>query len=461
MTRASSHSGIGLRAATLLVAGNMIGVGAFTTSGFALADLGSPAQVVAAWTLGGVIALCGALSYAGLAARLPGNGGEYLFLARAVHPLVGFLAGWVSLFAGFTAPIAVAAHGLEAYAEAALGVSLPGPGLGAMAILACGVVHATSRAAGLRVQSGAVVVKLAAILLFLLLGAIALGIEGGSAAGVEGGDGGSGLAGAASGAASSTSAAGTPFSLPAFAVTLVWISFAYSGWNAAVYVAGELERPTRVLPRALLAGTVAVSLLYVALNAVFVYAAPVSALAGRADVGAVAAEAIGGAWARTCLAGIVALGLFTSISAMVMVGPRVYAQMASDGLLPAALAGGGDSPRNAIALQVVLAIAAFFVADLRALLDYAGFLLGLSAAATVACLFLPRIRTAQGPRVWGAPLVPILFIVATLGSSAFLVQREPIEAAFGLGTLALGTLVYGLQRRLPRRSGASSRVAPR
>jgi len=423
---AERPEGIGLRAAALLVAGNMIGVGAFTTSGFALADLGSPAQVILAWIVGGAIALCGALSYAGIAARLPGNGGEYLFLSRAVHPLLGFLAGWVSLFAGFTAPIAVAAHGFEAYLAAALGVTLPVPGLGAVAIVACGALHAASRAGGLRLQSGAVAAKLVAIGLFLVLGAWVL-------ARLE---------------ASQTSVvvASPGFHLPAFAVTLVWISFAYSGWNAAVYVAGELARPAWTLPRALVLGTLGVSFLYVALNAVFVLAAPVESLAGRADVGAVAAEALGGPWARAALAGIVTLGLFTSISAMVMVGPRVYAQMALDGWLPSVLAGGDESPRPAIALQVALAVAAYLVADLRELLDYAGFLLGLSAAATVATLFLPSVRRLEGPPVWGAPIVPLVFIGATLGSSAFLVLREPLEAAFGLGTVAVGVVVFAFMR---------------
>lgn len=424
---AGRPEGIGLRAATLLVAGNMIGVGAFTTSGFALADLGSPPQVILAWGVGGAIALCGALSYAGIAARLPGNGGEYLFLSRAVHPLLGFLAGWVSLFAGFTAPIAVAAHGLEAYLAAALGADLPGPGLGALAIVACGLLHAASREGGLRLQSGAVLAKLVAILLFLVLGAWGL-------AGPE--------------AEATPEVAVSPaFHLPVFAVTLVWISFAYSGWNAAVYVAGELDRPAWTLPRALVLGTLAVSCLYVALNTVFVLAAPVDVLAGRADVGAVAAEALGGPWARAALAGIVSLGLFTSISAMVMVGPRVYAQMAVDGLLPSVLAGGDESPRPAIGLQVVLSVAAYLLADLRELLDYAGFLLGLSAAATVATLFLPSVRRLEGPPVWGAPIVPLVFIAATLGSSAFLVLREPGEAAFGLATVAVGAAVFAFMRR--------------
>ena len=181
-------------------------------------------------------------------------------------------------------------------------------------------------------------------------------------------------------------------------------------------------------------------------------AAPVSALAGRAEVGAVAAEALGGAPARAALAVIVALALFTSISAMVMVGPRVYAQMAEDGLFPARLRPEGDQPRAAIALQVVLALVAYGVGELRDLLLYAGFLLGLSAAATVACRFLPTVSARSPSRVVpGMPWAPLVFLVTTLGSAGFMVWREPVQAAVGLGTLVVGVGVYGLQRRLATR----------
>lgn len=448
-----AHRGIGLRSAAALVAGNMIGAGVFTTSGFALADLGSPALVVLAWAVGGAIALCGALAYAGLAAELPGNGGEYLFLSRVVDPRVGFLAGWISLCAGFTAPIAIAAHGLEAYVEGAFGGAAPPGLLGATAIGLCGAVHAARRGAGLRLTDVAVGLKLTAIVGFIAIGAwVLLAGDGfapsGTGAGAAHGTGGAaaGVAGIAS-TASSGAAGEAGFPVGAFAVTLVWISFAYSGWNAAVYVAGELREPERTLPRALALATVGVAFLYVALNAVFVHAAPVAALAGQAEVGAIAAEALGGSIARSLLSGVVALGLFTSISAMVMVGPRVTAQMAADGLLPRAFAASDREPRAAIALQVGLALAAFFVAELRALLDYVGFLLGLSASATVACLFHPTLRAGAAARVPGHPVIPAIFVVATLGSSAFLVQREPVAAAVGAATLALGGLAYTVMRR--------------
>lgn len=431
--------GIGIGSAAALVAGNMIGAGVFTTSGFALADLGSRGAVLLAWVLGGVIALCGALSYAALAERIPGNGGEYLFLSRAVHPLAGFLAGWVSLLAGFTAPIAVAAHGLEAYVSAGIGVAIPSGVVGTAAILIAGLSHGIARGPGLRLQNLAVGLKLVAIAVFVVGGGLVL-IAGAN------GDGGGHLASDVLHGVGSPGAVAV--TLPAFAVTLVWISFAYSGWNAAVYVAGELEAPETTLPRALVVATVGVTLLYLALNAVFLFAAPIPSLAGKAEIGAIAAEALGGAWIRAALSGIVALGLFTSISAMVMVGPRVYAQMAADGVLPGWLAAASDAPRTAVWLQVSLALAAFFVGGLRDLLLYVGFLLGLSAAATVACLFRGFVRgEGIGPRVPGFPWVPLVFIVLTLGGAGFMLAREPMQGVAGLVTLCAGLVAHRLSSR--------------
>lgn len=427
--------GIGVKSAAALVAANMIGAGVFTTSGYALADLGSPGLVLVAWAVGGVIALCGALSYAGVADRIPGNGGEYLFLSRAVHPLVGFLAGWISLLAGFTAPIAVAAHSLEAYARGSIGLALPTGALGAGAIILAGLTHGIARAPGLRIQDTAVGVKLIAIVLFIVAGAVVL---------------------SRSDAVGSSGIPVASASFPAFAVTLVWISFAYSGWNAAVYVSGELEDPKRTLPRAMLVSTLGVTVIYIALNAVFLFAAPVESLAGRAEIGAIAAEALGGWWARAALSGVVALGLMTSISAMVMVGPRVYAQMARDGVFPRSFGVGDEAPHRAIALQVGLALVAFFMSDLRNLLLYVGFLLSISAAATVGCLFLPIAREkSRGSSVPGFPWIPIFFIASTLGSAGFLVVRQPMQAASGLATLGLGVLVYWISRRSRARRSES------
>ncbi len=435
MTDSSNNSTqtrrIGLASAVFLVIANMLGTGVFTTSGFSLADLGDRNVVLAAWAVGGVLALCGALSYGALARRIPRSGGEYTFLAETVHPLAGFLAGWVSLFAGFTAPIAAAAIGLQVYLGTALGT---GDGvrpewIGTAAIVLAAAMHAVRVESGLVVQNAAVILKLAAIGLFVGLGAYLTGLR-----------------------PVPPQAIAPAFDLGSFAVTLVWISFAYSGWNAAVYVGGEIIDPDRNLPRSLALGTLTVTVLYLALNAVFLYSAPVADLVGRADIGAVAADALGGPPLRRALSALVGLALFTSISSMVMTGPRVYMQMAHDGLFPRIFRS-GDVPTNAIALQAALAIAVVWSTNLAQLFSYIGFMLGISAIATV--LGLLSLRWREGPErvpIPGYPWIPIVYVVGTAGASMFLVARKPDEALFGLLTLLAGLPVYAaMQRRSSNR----------
>jgi APA family basic amino acid/polyamine antiporter len=416
---------LGLTSAAALVVANMIGAGVFTTSGFALADLGRPAPVLLAWGVGGVLALCGALSYGALARRIPESGGEYTFLSRTVHPLVGFLAGWVSLLAGFTAPIAAAALGLQAYLSHFSGLAPRPEWIGTCAIVAASFMHGVRLRPGVLLQNVAVGVKLAVIAGFLVLGIV--------------------LAPSPSGPDLAEPAA---LGLTSFAVTLVWISFAYSGWNAAVYVAGEVRDPQRNLHRSLYLATAVVTVVYLGLNAVFLYSAPASELAGKAEVGAIAAEALGGINLRRAVSLLVALALFTSISSMVMAGPRVYARMAEDGLFPRWFAFEQDVPRAAVALQAALAVAVVWVTGLRELLGYIGFTLGISAAATVGGLI--RLRLREGPErvpIPGYPWVPGLFVVATLGAATFMAVAEPMQAGLGLLTVAAGIPIYGLMRR--------------
>jgi APA family basic amino acid/polyamine antiporter len=398
----------------------MVGSGAFTVSGLALAALGSPGPVLLAWALGGVIAACGALSYGALGGRLPISGGEYTLLARTVHPLAGFLAGWLSLFAGFSAPIAVAALGLEAYAGAALGRPGGPPWLGALAIAGAALAHAARLRLGVALQNAAVLLKLAGIAAFVGVGA-------------------------ARAAERSESLLVLPVSLDpwALASTVVWVSFAYSGWNAAVYVASEIRDPARNLTRSLVGATALVSAAYLALNAVFLLAAPAPELAGKTEIGAIAAGALGGVALRRALAALVALALLTSISSMLMAGPRVVAQMAEDGLLPRCLRARGGAPRAAIALQALLALGAVASSSLADLLGYAGFMLSLSSAATVLALMWLRAREgAERVPLPGWPFVPGLFVAVTASAALSLVVREPDVAGLGLLTLAAGLPVY-------------------
>jgi len=421
---------LGLTSAAALVVGNMIGAGVFTTSGFALADLGRPEIVLLAWVVGGVMALCGALSYGALARRIPESGGEYTFLSRTVHPLAGFLAGWVSLLVGFTAPIAAAALGLQAYLADSFGLAGRPEWIGTTAIVIAGLMHGLQLRTGVVLQNTAVGLKLALIGGFVLLGALRIPAQ-----------------------VDSSVLPSAGFELSAFAVTLVWISFAYSGWNAAVYVAGEVREPERNLHRSLWLGTGVVTLIYLALNAVFLYSAPAPALAGKAEIGAIAAEALGGTALRQAVSVLVALALFTSISSMVMAGPRVYARMAEDGLFPRWLGVAKEVPTAAVALQVGLAVLVAWFSGLRELLGYIGFTLGLSAAATIGGLI--ALRRREGPLrvpVPGYPWVPGLFILTTVSAAGFMAARQPLEAGMGLLTVCLGIPVYWLMRRTSDRA---------
>jgi len=425
---------LGAWSAGALVVANMIGSGAFTVSGFALAALGSPGLVLLAWLLGGAIATCGALSYGALGRRLPLSGGEYTLLSRAVHPLAGFLAGWVSLLAGFTAPIAVAALGLQAYFDAALGRPAGPPWIGALAIVVIALVHAARLRLGVRLQNAAVALKLAGIAAFVGFGASRAG-----------------------GRFEDALTLPASFDLGAMATTLVWVSFAYSGWNAAVYVAGEIRDPARSLTRSLVGATAVVTLAYLALNAVFLLAAPAAELSGKAEIGAVAAQALGGAGLRQALAALVAVALFTSISSMLMAGPRVYAQMAEDGVLPDFLRARGGVPRAAVAVQAALALIVTASSGLAELLGYAGFTLSLSSAATVAALiWLRRREGAELVPLPGWPFVPGLFVAATATAALLMVVHEPLVAGIGLLTLLAGLPVYwATSRSGPFWAGAS------
>ncbi len=397
----------------------MIGTGVFTTSGFLLADLKSPWVVLAAWTVGGFIAMLGALSYGALARRIPESGGEYIFLSRTLHPAAGYLAGWVSLLVGFSAPLAAVAFAFGAYAKPWM-PDWPSKLSGSLLLILFSLLHAADVRRGAGLQNLAVAVKILLIMLFAGFAFSRL----------------------------PTPEAGAPtdFSLSTFGVSLVWISFSYSGWNAAIYIGSEVRDPERNLPRALMLGTGLVMLLYLALNAAFVFSAPVEALAGNLEVGLIAAKHLGGPKLANGVGALVALALISSVSSMVMAGPRVYARMAEDGYLPRWLRTEAGPPRPAIYFQCALALLLLWTATFDGLLTYIGFTLGLSAAATV--LGLVRLRFRAGPefRVPGWPWVPALFLLSVLGTTGFSIARRPYESLLGLATIGIGLIAWLLSR---------------
>jgi len=413
-------------AVTALVIASMIGAGVFTTSGFALADLGTPNRVMLVWVLGGAIALLGALSYGLIARAVVESGGEYVYLARNVHPLAGFLAGWVSMLAGFSGAIAFAASAFAAYLlPAESSADMPGQIVAIGLIIVVAALHGFVPRWGIATQTVVVAVKLAALLVFM---AIATWLFAGSSM-------------HAAPAAATTS----PASTTAIAESLVWVFLSYSGFNAAVYLAEEVRDPVRTVPRAMVSGTLIVTLIYLGLNAIFVYAAPGDVVAGAANVAFVAAESLGANWFAQAVRVVILLALTTSVFSMVMLGPRVYAKMADDGLLPVIFKS-SHGLRRAVILQAVLAVAIVLLSDLRELLSYLGFTLSLSSAFAIASVFVTYRRDPDTERPIWHWLVPSLYVITVVSLSLVAARHNPVEFAAAVLTLVSGSVLYLISR---------------
>ncbi len=416
-------AGLGLTSTTAIVAASMIGAGVYVSSGYLIADLGSAGWVLLAWIVGGVIAFCGATVYAALSTQFTESGGEYLFLARAFHPVAGLMAGWVSLLAGFTGAIALAAKTCEAYLVPMLPMTLatlPPKSIAISLVLVCIAMNLIRTGLADGVQRLVVLLKLVLIAGFAI---VALSKFPDAWTGYR-----------------EASHAPWPGALK-FSTALMWISLSYCGFNAAIYMASEVRDPSRNVPRGILAGTGLVTFVYLLLNSIFVLVPSQSMIQGQEDVAAIAAESLGGStfvfWVRT----IIVLSLASSVSAMTMAGPRVYAKMAQDGFLPAMFSAAGRPTRSTVLLQGALAIVVIAITSIQSLLSYLGFTLSVTAALTCSLIFLPAQRTSA-KRIPLYPLSPIVFIVGTAVTASLAAAREPVQGVAAIVTILLGAVLY-------------------
>lgn len=412
----------------------MVGIGVFTSAGFQVEAVPSGFGVLLLWIIGGLMALCGSLCYAELAAALPRSGGEYHFLSRIFHPLPGFLSGWVSATVGFSAPIALAAMAFADY----LGGALPGL---PRAPLAVGLVMAAAVAHSFNLRFGGAVQRVSTWLKVLLIAGLcaALFCAGGrqpvhflpSAGDV-----------------------GLVFSAP-FAVSLVFVMYSYSGWNAAAYIAGEVRDPGKSLPLALVGGTVVVTGLYVMVNAAFLWSAPMPAMAGKVEVALVAARAALGETGARVAAALIGVGLISTVSAMTWAGPRVSFAMGEDhrALRFLAIQNRAGLPVVALWVQTGLALAMLLTSSFRSILLYVEFVLSVPLMMTVFGVIWLRWREpdlARPFRVWGYPLTPLVFLGLEAWFIVALLQRQPRESFAGIATLLLGAVVYWIAVRRAR-----------
>lgn len=424
-TSVAPNGAFGVWTLIALVVGNAVGAGIYTTSGFSLADLGSREWVLLAWVVAGIIALAGAASYGMLVQGVTESGGEYLYLSRSIHPMAGFIAGWISLLAGFPGAIAFAASAFESYARAAIPSlhSIPVDLLAVTVIGLAGAIHIG------RVRTGAVAHEAIVGLMLLVLASIVLW-----------------AAYQFSFADQLPVADPAPmakFSALAFANSLVWISLSYSGFNAAAYVAGEVSNARLVVPKGMVIGTLITLILCVSINAIMLYGTAPELLRGQPDIAARAAESMAGVGGRRIVELVIAVSLLTSITAMVLAGPRVYAKMAEDGALPAVFkAQQGLPPRNSILLQVFTALLLVMIADLRELMSYLGLTLSLCLAMAVSSLFVRHWRWAERPQSKWYPFAPLLFVLCTVSFAIMSALNDPRQFWAILPTISIGIAAY-------------------
>ena len=419
-----------------VVIANMVGTGVFTSLGFQLLELESGFALLLLWVIGGVIALCGAMTYAELGAALPRSGGEYNFLGRIYHPAAGFVSGWISATIGFAGPTALAAITFAAYATSVIPNS---DDIYIQQLLACclviilSITHASNHRNSGGLQQIFTILKIMIIILFCCAAIIANDnlqptkiwpSKGDSVLIVSG----------------------------SFAISLIYVSYAYTGWNAATYLSSELEDPQKTLPWILITGTSIVMILYVLLNFVFLKVAPIEAMKGQIEIGYIAATHAFGETGGYLTGFALALLLISTVSAMTLAGPRVLQMIGEDyyGLRLLARTNNDGIPTNAIYIQSSLAILFILTSSFESILVFAGFTLALNSFATVLSIFVLRIKRPDINRPYqisAFPLPPLIYLTLTGWTLCFVLIERPVEALFGIGMIISGLIFYFISER--------------
>ncbi|MXX07656.1 MAG: amino acid permease [Gammaproteobacteria bacterium] len=422
-----------------VIIANMVGTGVFTSLGFQLVDIRSGFALLMLWAIGGLVALGGALTYAELGAALPRSGGEYNLLRRIYHPAAGFVSGWISSTIGFAGPTALGAMTFAAYLSSVFpgGLNdgmrkLVAAALVIFMALAHATNHRTSGSTQLIFTNFKIIVIVGFCLLALLVTNEPQPVNF--------------LPQASDGAVLTSSV---------FAVSLIYVSFAYSGWNAATYLSSEVDNPQRNLPWILVMGTSIVTVLYVLLNFVFLYVAPMDAMVGQVEVGAIVAESALGAVGGQFVGLVFALLLISTVSAMTMAGPRVIQVIGED--YPALGFFGRTNrhgiPAVAIYTQTAVALTFILTSTFESVLVFAGFTMALNSSAAVFGVFVLRRRQPDLPRPYRTflfPLPPLVYLTVMGWTLTFTLINRPVEALGSLAIIGSGLLFYFLTLRFQR-----------
>lgn len=438
----------------MIVVANMIGAGVFTSLGFQVLGLSSGYSIIWLWLLGGIVSLFGAGCYAEIATRLKGSGGEYNFLSKIYGKPIGFSAGWISFTVGFAAPIAAACIALGTYFSHSLqisnvmvaGMEVPiSKVIAVNALLLLTILQLVSKKIGAIFQNISTTFKIAIVVIICSLGFFFLDghvVFKSFGAGIKWKE---------------------LISGPFF-ISLFFVSYAYSGWNASAYIAGEIENPKRNIPRSLILGTLIVTILYIALNLAFMLVLPFDSIKGQEDVGRIFATRIFGGIVGGGIGLIISFLLVSSISSMIITGPRVTRSMGEDHALFKwfSKATATEVPQRAILVQSLISLIFVVTSSFASVIVFIGFTLNIFTLLTVFGLFILRIKdkntssTNDSYKVFGYPFVPILFVLIYLFMLGYgLIQRKDwsllgwpfewrfrLEPLIGLGFAIVGVLIY-------------------
>jgi basic amino acid/polyamine antiporter, APA family len=414
--------------AIAIVVSNMIGTGVYTSLGLQAAGVHSVLALILIWITGGLVALCGALTYGELAARIPKSGGEYVFLARIFHPAFGFLSGFISMTIGFAAPLAICAIALGTYAGNLISVA---PAVTAISVvLILSVLNCSSFRTGANFNFVATVINILLILTLCIMG-FANGHYTGFSFTFNQSD----LKQVIS---------------PSFAVSLVYVSFAYSGWNSAAYITHQVKDPVRNLPKILITGTLIVLVLYTLLNFVFLYTVPLSDLEGKVDIAFISARNIFGAAGGRFVAILISIGLIASINSLLILGPRVTQAISEDyGQLKfLGVENKNGSPFYATILLTLVALALIWTSSFQQIMTLIGFTLSLFTITSVIGVFVLRYQMKKNGNgfyhTFGYPYIPLFFILVEGCMMVYVLIKNPRQSLTGIGITLLGLIVYFL-----------------
>lgn len=427
--------------ASAVIIANMIGTGVFTSLGYQLLDIKSGFVLIMLWVVGGITALCGALTYAELGAALPRSGGEYNFLTRIYHPVVGFISGWISATIGFAAPVALAAITFGSYLSAAI-PALSETWLAIGLIIVVTAAHVGRRKRSSNFQSVFTAAKIALIVGFCLLcGFMVEETQSISFLPVAGD--------------------GTLMISSAFAVSLIYVNYAYTGWNSVTYLINEVDDAQRNLPKILITSTLTVMVLYVALNFTFLLVAPMDAMEGKVEVGYIAAQHVFGETGASAISFVLSLLLISTVSAMTIAGPRVLQVIGEDYSVFGRLARKNEDGIPALAILVQSAIAVGFVltSSFQSILLFSGFILCLNTVFAVGGIFVLRWRQPDLPRpyrTWLFPIPPLIYLGLMFWTLFFITKSQPKEALIATGIILAGIAAYGLAKKFDVRPEPSA-----